>query len=868
MLRAADADAQTLPAWAAVYLRYVRLLKELDEAHDQARPSRATLSAPVNPPTNARALLSKQLAQPQKRALCRAALEACAVRVRELRAWLRVSAGGEPGKAAIAEALAALRLSPDTALLAPPRAFARQQELEARCAELRAAVAARPASAHQAPQAGLASDDDGADPDEKFDETEPDDADEEAEAAVAPEGDDLAEPRLPPSEEEAAVRLQAGARGLLARRAAAAERAEEDALLGLSLKARAGGPTCSDLPGDVAARAAAIAAARRALAADFASEFAAAREPAADALAAREAAALKERYREALLAWVMARRDPATGAYPELPTEAQGGVAAALAPPPPPAEPEAKGGAKGGKGAPAAKPAAAGKPAKGGPPPGPTPPARSAAFGAMEAAVASFACDWEGRNDAGTDNPGQRFDLGVLESALRPAMEATVAAAAAEEVTALVGTMRAAAATARAAAGTDGSKGGSKGGAKDAEKAGNATKKAAPAAGGATAKKAAGAKGAKGPKDPTADVPIEELQAELASIGVLRLDAPSNAPRWGDIVAPVPLVAAPPAGASAAAPVDPTAKAPAKGGKGAPAAAAAAPPVAPPPPSGGAALFLEALTEHLVLPLGCAPPAEDAKATPPPPPRALLLSSAPGGGKKLMAAAAVAAAGAATLDLSPLLTDALGPAYAGKAPGTLLVHKAFKVAKAMAPAVIIVHEAERLLTADKRYISGGAEPYNRLKRDILKEAAALAPRDRVTLLLLTSDVVAVAGKDPAAVGTSLDVILHLPPPDDAARRRLWPAMARAAGVADVAQPDLAAVAKLSEGITPGGMLAAINAAPKPLTAAALLDAVAAAGPRPGLEAAEAPRREAVAALQAAAASAAAGGAPAPKAKGK
>jgi hypothetical protein len=126
----------------------------------------------------------------------------------------------------------------------------------------------------------------------------------------------------------------------------------------------------------------------------------------------------------------------------------------------------------------------------------------------------------------------------------------------------------------------------------------------------------------------------------------------------------------------------------------------------------------------------------------------------------------------------------------------------------------------------------------------------------------------VAGKDPAAVGTSLDVILHLPPPDDAARRRLWPAMARAAGVADVAQPDLAAVAKLSEGITPGGMLAAINAAPKPLTAAALLDAVAAAGPRPGAEAAEAPRREAVAALQAAAASAAAGGAPAPKAKGK
>ena len=45
------------------------------------------------------------------------------------------------------------------------------------------------------------------------------------------------------------------------------------------------------------------------------------------------------------------------------------------------------------------------------------------------------------------------------------------------------------------------------------------------------------------------------------------------------------------------------------------------------------------------------------------------------------------AAGAAVFDLSPLRTDALGPAYAGKAPGALLVHKAFKVAKAMAPPI-------------------------------------------------------------------------------------------------------------------------------------------------------------------------------------
>jgi hypothetical protein len=193
----------------------------------------------------------------------------------------------------------------------------------------------------------------------------------------------------------------------------------------------------------------------------------------------------------------------------------------------------------------------------------------------------------------------------------------------------------------------------------------------------------------------------------------------------------------------------------------------------------------------------------------------------------------------------------------------------------MAPAVILVDQAERLLTADKRYIAGGAEPYNRLKRDILKEAAALTPRDRVAVLLLTSDVVAVAGKDPAAAAAAFDVVLHLPPPDDAARRRLWPAMARRAGVPEAQMPpDWTAVAKLSEGLTPGAMLAAIRAAMRDaapgqrLSAAAVLDAVAAAGPRPGAEAAEAPRRDAVTVLAAAAAAAAAaGGAPPPKGKG-
>jgi SpoVK/Ycf46/Vps4 family AAA+-type ATPase len=255
----------------------------------------------------------------------------------------------------------------------------------------------------------------------------------------------------------------------------------------------------------------------------------------------------------------------------------------------------------------------------------------------------------------------------------------------------------------------------------------------------------------------------------------------------------------------------------------------------------------------------------------------VLLCGGRGAGKSLAAEAAAAAAGAAIIDLTPSRTDTL-PAFSGKAGATMLAHKAFKVAKALAPSIILIDAAETLLSSDKKIIGGGTEPYNRLKKDIFKEAAALVPSDRVIVLALTSDPAAAAGKEVAVLGAAFDAVLHIPPPDDAARRALWPALARTKGIVAASLLDVpidwASVALLSEGCTPGEMLTALRAASATATAARrgmrtedVLNAVAALGPRAGAPVAEKARTDVVDALRAASAAARVPGAAPPAAAG-
>lgn len=158
--------------------------------------------------------------------------------------------------------------------------------------------------------------------------------------AGAPAGGSPAAPgagdALPRDEESwgaAAVRIQAAARGWLARRRVARQRREERAFLSMSPPAAAaasGG--CSRRRAEEEAAAAqrveALMAQRRAQQAERSAEYEAGLAAAARALREREGPAMRRGMDERLHSWLESSRDPVTGDYPDLPTAEQGGSAA------------------------------------------------------------------------------------------------------------------------------------------------------------------------------------------------------------------------------------------------------------------------------------------------------------------------------------------------------------------------------------------------------------------------------------------------------------------------------------------------------------------------------------------------------------
>jgi hypothetical protein len=757
------------------------------------------------------------VAQPQKRELAAAALEGAAMRVLELRAWLRREGGGPAGACALAASLAELKLTPQDTALVVPKAFVahRAAEMADRAARL----------THLAqlytPQAPVL---DVCEADEVL--VDDDEAEEPAAAAQQESADEAAEAGDGPaphalSDDLAAVRIQAAARGLLARRRVAAERAEEDAFLGMT-------PAFGDDAAAVVAlhaTAADIAQSRRALTLQYAQQFAASKAPTYDRLLLAEGPALRESIRAKLLAWVNAHRSPETGDYPDLPAE-DSEVSAILDAPPP--EPPAAKGAKARSAA--VKPAAASKK-------GPVvfaPPRDTAAATALRAAAATYASAW---TSPPADGAGDAWRRDLLEGALRPLLLAHTRAQVAAEVREVIATMRAANEAERAARPPTAQKGGAKGKPPPA-----AAKKAAPVVAAAAAPESSAKVKVPAAKDLTADVPLEQLAVELVAEGILRLDT-TEGDSFSSIVAPRPVLAAP-VPADAVAP--PAAKAaPAK--KGASQAAPAAFPVA------CVADVIDSLIEHAVLPL--------VLPSPPTLPRGVLLAGAAGSECGSLALSLATAAGAAVIDLTPTRTDGK-LAYSGKAGGVMLAHKAFKVARALAPSVVLVNDAHLLFSTDKRTAAGlpCTEPLNRLRKDFMREAAALVPGDRVLVVLSTTDPAACLGKDPQGLGPMLSLALHVPLPGYGDRLALLQHL----GAAD---PVAGQLAQLSSGRTGGHIVKCWQAAAsgKPVATVAVQDVVphlAALGP-PDVDA-DAACADAVAEVTAAIASARQAGAAAKK----
>lgn len=476
---------------------------------------------------------------------------------------------------------------------------------------------------------------------------------------------------------------------------------------------------------------------------------------------------MREAIQDKINAWFIANRNPQTGEYPDLPPEEAGGSKVILQPPLPSVEElladEAAAAAdkskKGGKPGAAAAKKPAGKDAKGGGKgdaaaegSGTAEVISSAFIPLIEGAVAEYIGKWQERPAPGGASWEQQHDPELLKDELRPLVFEEVRQQVDEEMRTLLANLKELVAAEAAA----------KAGKKAKKKKGGKAKK------GAGGKKAKGGKGKK-KKDPTADRSMESLFAELASNGVL-VSPPKV--ELADYLGGYSFMGA-------------TLE---KAG------------IIPDP---SLAQIRQAVTEFAILPLGSQLAHERL-----PHIKSLLLYGAPSTGKTMVAQAIAHLSGSCFFDLSPRNTDGH---YPGKAVAMLL-HMVFKVAKTMAPSVIYIDEVEKVFVSDKKKAKefGGQEPFSRIKKELLRELKGLAPGDRVLLVGASREPWLAAKKDEKAFMGVWSKALHMPLPDYAARRLIWPGLFARHGGKLAYDFDLGTLAQLSEGYAAGALDAVVS----------------------------------------------------------
>jgi len=160
----------------------------------------------------------------------------------------------------------------------------------------------------------------------------------------------------------------------------------------------------------------------------------------------------------------------------------------------------------------------------------------------------------------------------------------------------------------------------------------------------------------------------------------------------------------------------------------------------PVPPTASLAQIRQTVVEQLILPLGSLPVHQKAPYVN----KALLYGPA-GTGKTLLTHAIARETGSNFFNISAKNLDP-GPPGSGrikypdkKGPNSavMMLHMVFKVAKALAPSVILFDEVEWTFLADKKKVKAkwsGEKPPSRFMKDMLKEAKFLKEDDRVLII--------------------------------------------------------------------------------------------------------------------------------------
>ncbi|XP_045420949.1 IQ and AAA domain-containing protein 1-like [Lemur catta] len=183
--------------------------------------------------------------------------------------------------------------------------------------------------------------------------------------------------------------------------------------------------------------------------------------------------------------------------------------------------------------------------------------------------------------------------------------------------------------------------------------------------------------------------------------------------------------------------------------------------------------------------------------------RSLLLVGPSGMGKKMLVKAVCTETGANLFDLSP---GNLPGKYPGKTGAQMIVHMVFKVARLLQPSVIWIGNAEKNFYKKVPKEERQMDP-KRIKKDLTKAMKLLVPGDRVMLIGTTARPQLAELKGLCRV---YERILLMPRPDYASRYGLWKRMIEARGFQVTQSLDISALAKVSDGYTPGHILQAIQ----------------------------------------------------------
>ncbi|KAM9077013.1 LOW QUALITY PROTEIN: IQ and AAA domain-containing protein 1-like [Megaptera novaeangliae] len=184
--------------------------------------------------------------------------------------------------------------------------------------------------------------------------------------------------------------------------------------------------------------------------------------------------------------------------------------------------------------------------------------------------------------------------------------------------------------------------------------------------------------------------------------------------------------------------------------------------------------------------------------------RSILLVGPSGMRKKMLVKAVCTETGANLFDLSP---GNLQGKYPGKTGVQTLVHIVFKVARYLQPSVIWIGDAEKNFYKRVPEEDKEMDP-KRIKKDLTKALRLLNPGDRVRLMGTTDRPQAAEMK---GLCRTYEQVLLLSRPDYASRYVLWKHMIEAQGVQVTQSLDVSALAKVSDGYTPGCIHQAIQA---------------------------------------------------------